>query len=144
MAEKEFFNDLKSEFKEWGSKVNRLFEDFVAKSKGESDASPAVDVYETVEELVYEADLPGFRKEDVKVQVRENRLVLRGQRYMSELQQNAKSVHTERAFGAFEREFPLPADVDANHIQAKFENGVLRISMPKVEVQSAESVIDIE
>jgi HSP20 family protein len=75
------------------------------------------------------AELPGFSKEDVNIEIHENRLIIPGER---ETEAKGDRYHRlERAYGRFERAFWLPTTVDAEHIQASFKNGVLELSLPK-------------
>jgi HSP20 family protein len=141
--QKEFFSEIKSEFKEIGSKVNRIFDDLVRGKDGGKAYVPAADVWETKDEMVFELDLPGCSKSEIKVQVRDNALVISGQRMMS-TDNTGTQMHRERSFGEFERVFPIPSNVEQTGIKAKFDNGVLRVSLPKeaVEVEATTVAVD--
>ncbi len=90
-----------------------------------------IEMYETPEELVVKVELPGVKKEDVDISVRDNYLVIRAEK-KEEYEENREQVHvSERVYGKFERVIPLPADVDVDNVKAKFENGVLEIRFPK-------------
>jgi HSP20 family protein len=77
------------------------------------------------------AELPGFSKEDVNIEIHENRLVIRGERKRETDPKEDRYHRLERAYGRFGRAFGLPTTVDAEHIQASFKNGVLELSLPK-------------
>jgi HSP20 family protein len=90
-----------------------------------------VEVYETPEELVVKVELPGVKKEDVDVTIRDNYLIIRAEK-KEEKEEEREHVHiAERVYGKFERVIPLPADIDTENVKAKFENGVLEIRFPK-------------
>jgi HSP20 family protein len=137
--QKEFFSDIKNEFKELGSKVNKLFDEMVRGKGAEASYHVVADIYETSDSVVYELDLPGVAKTDFSVQVRDNRLLVRGRRARA-YDGGVKEHLTERGFGEFTREFIVPAGVDTTQTKAKLDNGVLRISLPKQveEIESAE------
>ena len=140
---KDFFEEIKQELKDIPGKINRMMEDF----KGRNNDKPfevSADVFEAVDALVFELDLPGFKKADVSVQVRENNLIVRGTRQRSEDADTIKFHINERSFGAFERSFNLPSGVEPTQIKAKFDNGVLRISVPVVEAVFEEKDVVID
>jgi HSP20 family protein len=93
--------------------------------------APPVDIYETPDGLVIRADLPGVTKEDIKINLGANVLILQGER-KSGLDSEDRTYHrTERPSGRFARSFPLPVDVDTRKIDAAFADGVLTIKAPK-------------
>ncbi len=93
--------------------------------------SMPVEIYETPQELVVKVELPGVRKEDVEITVRDNQLVIKAEK-KEEREEKTEHVHvSERIYGKFERVITLPADVDTENVKAKFENGVLEIRFPK-------------
>lgn len=116
--------------KDIGSKVNRMFGDLVKGRDAEGEVTVRVDVYETKEAMVFELDLPGFEKADVKVQIREDNLVIQGKRKRSADIDNVYFHTRERKFGSFQREFPLTPGANPENIRAKFENGVLYVTIP--------------
>ncbi len=90
-----------------------------------------VEVYETPNEVVVKAELPGVKKEDVEVIVRDNYLVIRAEK-KEEVEENKQQVHIkERVYGKFERVIPLPPDIDTENAKASFKDGVLEIRIPK-------------
>jgi len=90
-----------------------------------------VEMYETPEELVVKVELPGVKKEDIEVSVRDNYLIIRAEK-REEVEENREHVHiAERVYGKFERVIPLPADIDTENVKAKYENGILEIKFPK-------------
>ncbi|MFP3870261.1 MAG: Hsp20/alpha crystallin family protein [Syntrophobacteria bacterium] len=91
---------------------------------------PQVDVFETRNAFVLEADLPGLTRENISVSVTNHNLVVNGERKRSH-DINAQHHVKERAFGAFRRSFKLSGDVAQDEISAHFSNGVLEVIIPK-------------
>lgn len=118
-------------------RMNRLFEDLVSSPKYEesdiiqSTWSPAVDIYETENELVLTAELPGVEEKDVEIKVEDNTLSLRGERKFEKETREENYHRIERAYGSFYRSFSLPNYVDQEKISAEYENGLLKVHMPK-------------
>ena len=93
---------------------------------------PAVDIRETGETYVFQAELPGLTKEDVSITLENNTLTLTGERKF-EKEANQQNYHRiERGYGKFTRAFTLPTRVDAEGVKAAFENGILTVTVPKV------------
>ena len=92
---------------------------------------PRVDTYETADTVVLKAELPGFSKDDISLEVRSNTLTLQGERQQEAVGDNASYHHRECTYGAFERSFLLPATVDQNGIRATYKDGVLEVRLPK-------------
>jgi HSP20 family protein len=117
-------------------RMNRLFED-MAGSKGEEKDlmahswAPAVDIYETENEVVLNAEIPGVDEKDVEIKVEDNNLTLRGERKFEKEAKEENYHRVERSYGSFFRSFALPSYIDQDKIEAEHENGVLRIRMPK-------------
>jgi HSP20 family protein len=119
--------------------MNRLFGEVFGRAAGD-DASwfsgawtPPVDIFETEDALVMKAELPGFTKDDISIELKENALTLRGER-KHEMENKEENYHRrERVYGAFQRSFMLPTTVDQNNVQATYKDGVLELRLPKVE-----------
>lgn len=94
---------------------------------------PPVDIYETEDAYVLEADLPGVSKDDIDLQIIEGRVTLRGSRKRPERSEGKGYWRYERADGEFERSFRVQGGVDVDNVEARFENGVLTVSLPKPE-----------
>lgn len=90
---------------------------------------PPVDIFETQEAFRIQADLPGVAKGDVQINVEKNVLTLSGERVA--VKQEGTWHRNERAYGKFSRSFTLPVGIDAEGIQASFENGLLTLTVPK-------------
>lgn len=95
--------------------------------------TPVVDIFEEPEFVRIVAEVPGVKPADVKILVEANVLTIQGTKEQV-AQEKAEKVHRyERTYGAFERSFTLPATVDAEHIKATYDMGVLTLLLPKVE-----------
>jgi HSP20 family protein len=120
--------------------VNRLFGTFFdAPAAGAGNGTgarrwiPAMDLVEEGDEYVLRADLPGVREEDVKVELDDDVLTISGER-RSEHEERRDGYHRiERASGSFSRSLTVPDGVDAERVQARFDNGVLEVRVPKPE-----------
>jgi len=95
--------------------------------------APLVDITEDDKEYLIKAELPEVKKEDVKVAVENGVLTLSGERKSEKEEQNRKYHRIERAYGSFERSFSVPDDAEADKVNAEFEDGVLRVHLPKSE-----------
>jgi HSP20 family protein len=124
--------------------VNRLFNETVLRGQGEDSAlttwSPAVDIYETENELVVKADLPDVAEKDIDVRVENNLLTIRGERKFEKSVSEDNYLRVERSYGAFSRSFSLPNTVNAEAIHAEYKNGVLTVTIPKREESKPRSV----
>lgn len=95
--------------------------------------APPVDVYETTDGIVLEADLPGMKEKDVDISVEGNTLTIKGERTKENEIEEKNSYRIERSYGTFTRSFSLPPTVDPNRIEATFSDGVLRVTLAKRE-----------
>lgn len=93
--------------------------------------NPAVDIFEEEDAIVLSAELPGMKAEDVHVHVENQVLTLSGERKLEREEQKEGYHRVERSYGTFTRSFTLPKHVDAESIEAKLEDGVLRLRLPK-------------
>ena len=110
------------------------------------DWTPRFDIRETEGALLVDAELPGMSKEDIKVHVDgNNKLTVEGETRREEREDKEHWHYMERRFGRFHRSMILPENCDADGIQARHENGILHLEIPKVEPQkSAKRTIDIQ
>jgi HSP20 family protein len=119
-------------------RINGLFEQALLTSEYEDREgglpgtwAPAVDVLETEDAYLIFAELPGVRRDEIQLQVRDRRLELSGRRQT--LGENRNFLRMERSYGPFRRTFDLGAPVDVDTISAAFEAGVLRVLVPKLQ-----------
>ena len=117
---------------------NKLFNDTFSRVGSEEDLAarawtPAVDIYETDQDLVLRAELPGINPNDVEVRVEDNTLYLKGERKFDNEVKDGNYHRVERAYGMFTRSFALPGSIDPNHVVAEYKDGLLTLTMPKRE-----------
>jgi HSP20 family protein len=121
----------------------RVFHDSISRLFSEPASrpwSPAVDIYETENELVLKADLPDVDAKNVGIQVENSTLTLKGERKF-EQEKNGKGFHRiERSYGSFVRAFSLPETVDSEHVKADYKNGVLTVTIQKKEVAKPRTI----
>ena len=119
--------------------MDRLFSDFFGTGLDRGDKvlgtvwNPYVDIAETDDEIMVSAELPGIGKDDVKISLHDNTLILRGEKKQQNQEKKENYHRVERSYGAFQRSISLPAATESNKIKAKFKDGVLRITLPKKE-----------
>jgi HSP20 family protein len=95
--------------------------------------TPAVDVFEDKDAVKIVAELPGVKPEDVKISLENQTLTMRGEKRQVAEEKTERVHRYERTYGAFERTFALPGTVDADRIEANYADGLLTITLPKVE-----------
>ena len=95
---------------------------------------PPVDIHEDQEKLVLTAELPGFKQDQIEIQLEGGVLTIRGERRFEDEKTNGKNYHrVERSYGHFVRSFTLPNNVDRENVRARFSDGLLHIEIPKRE-----------
>lgn len=92
---------------------------------------PRVNMDETDDEIRITAELPGVRRDDIDVSVSDDRVSIRGEKKEEEAQRERDYYRLERAYGSFQRSFPLPCEVDPERVEAAFKDGVLTVKLPK-------------
>lgn len=135
---------------QFGRLVETMFDDMLApfsasaglpRWQAEGVATPRLDVTETEQAFDIEVDMPGVKKEDVKVSVDHQRVTIEGEcRSSKQDKQDDNVVYAERVARRFLRSFTLPADVDETAAQAHLENGVLQLTLPKKQAASAKRI----
>ncbi len=121
--------------------MNRLFDDSFTRPLGFSaSALPSIDLYQTNDEVVVKASLPGLKAEDVQISVTGEVLTLRGEFKQEEEKKDATYHLRERRYGSFERSIMLPTDVQTEKAKAEFENGVLTVTLPKAEAVKPKTI----
>ena len=115
--------------------VERLFDEMIHRPWGFSREirgwNPSIDLFETRDSFILEADLPGVKSEDVKVGVENGDLVLEGRRTIEKSESDGHFHTMERSSGYFVRQIKLPDSVDKDDIKVEFKDGVLRVNLPK-------------
>ena len=135
------FRDLRSLQEE----VNRLFSTnmtraFDDEGIGRGAWAPSVDIYENKDQIVLEAELPGMKQEDFDLSIENNVLTLRGERKFEKTDETDNYHRVVRSYGAFTRSFTLPPTVSSEGATAEYNNGVLRVTLPKREEVKARRI----
>ena len=118
--------------------IDRVFDDVFRDvmpsfNTGFNPNAMRVDISEDEKNIYIEAELPGMKKEDVKVTVEDGVLMIRGER-KQETEEKKKNYHrVERVYGSFSRAFTLGENINKDNIEAKYEDGVLHLTLPKME-----------
>lgn len=110
---------------------------------GQTAWSPQVEVFEREGQLVVRADLPGLTKDEVKVEVADNAITISGERKSEHEEKGEGFYRSERSYGSFYRQIPLPEGVNADDARATFNNGVLEISVPAPQRQPRSRRLEI-
>ena len=116
-------------------RINRLFDDMFPETQedfGLMDWRPTVDTYEKEDAIVFKAELPGVKKEDVDIDINNNVLTIKGERHYEDVK-DEEYYRRERFHGKFQRAFTLPDNVDTSNIDASYNEGVLEVTVPKTE-----------
>ena len=129
--------DVEREF----SRMYRSFENRFGVSKDEDSDNgydnavwmPLTDIYEDKDGFKIEADLPGMKKDDVKISIKEGRLSISGERNQEQETKDAKCHRVERTYGKLYRSFNLPKEIKEDKIKAEFKDGQLTITIPKAD-----------
>ena len=100
---------------------------------GENKWKPSADITETDDNYEVRTELPGVSKDDVQISVKDNLLSIKGEKRQENMDDSKNYKRIERRYGTFERNFTLPPKVKADNINAKFNDGVLTVSIPKPE-----------
>jgi HSP20 family protein len=129
---------------QFGRMVENMFQDFFAPLAQGSHmlddgmSLPRLDVHETEKTFEVQAELPGVKKEDIKVSIDGARITIEGEcQQANEQRQGEQVVYSERSTRKYQRSFMLPSEVDDASAQAKLENGILMLSLPKKQASAA-------
>ena len=129
--------------------LNRLFREALSPLMGETELStrswaPPVDIYETENDIVLKAELPGIDPKDVEVRVEDNTLYLKGERNYEKEVKEQNYHRVERSYGSFARSFSLPNSINADKVKAEYKDGLLTLTMPKREEAKPKTIkIDV-
>jgi HSP20 family protein len=122
----------------WNNELGRFFDDFWTSTPAsqtwravESAWHPACDVEEGEDHFLLTLDMPGVQKDEIKLEVMDNQLLISGERKQEAKKKTDGAWYSERRFGKFHRTFSLPPGVDAEKVQASYQDGMLRIAIPK-------------
>ena len=129
-------------FSELQQEMNRLFENFfkgfdVAPFEGINDGfgkyNPSIDVKESEKEITVTAELPGMEEKDFELLMSDDSLTIKGEKREEKEEKGKDYYRMERRYGSFNRVIALPEGIDTKNVDAKFKNGVLKVTLPKTE-----------
>ena len=124
-------------FESFRSEIDRLFDGFLGRRRGEAVPSPfggtwpSVDVHEAESAYTVEAEIPGLEAKDVELKLADNALTLSGEKKQETKKEENGRSYSERSYGRFQRTIPFDTEVDADKVTAAFKNGVLTVTLPK-------------
>jgi len=124
------------EFATLQNRINRVFrEAYTPEGHDEtlttSSFAPAVDVYEDEHSVTLKIEVPGIEEKDIDVRIENNTLTVHGERKIEKEEKEENYRRVERQYGSFTRTFTLPTTVDAEKVQADYDRGVLKVTLPK-------------
>lgn len=135
------------ELDELQNRLTTMFGRAPVKKEGEgqeslrvSEWAPVVDISEDSKEYLIKAEIPGVKKEEVKVSVQNDVLTISGERKYEKEEKDKKFHRIERAYGSFSRSFTIPEDADPEKVSADFQNGLLHVHIPKSERAKPKSI----
>ena len=134
------FKEADEFFRSMSSPLFGRWPRMLGENGGPVEWAPAADISETEKEYVVKAELPGVKREDVKVTLEDGVLTIQGERRQETEEKGEKSHRTERFYGSFSRSFTLPDNTDAAGIRAESKDGVLHVHIPKLKVEKAKPV----
>ena len=127
-------------------RINRIFNESFGRSRDFDDEvslydwRPPVDIYETGEGIVLKIELPGVKKDDVSVEIKDNVLTIKGERLLDPAIEDENYYRKERSFGKFNRSFSLQQLIKPDLIKASFKDGVLTVEVPRPEEEKPKHV----
>lgn len=110
---------------------------------GMADWSPSVDISETDTEYLIKGEIPGVKKEDVRVTIDGGMLTLQGERKMEKEEKGKKFHRVECSYGSFMRSFRMPDDADLDNVKAEFKDGMINVSLPKSAKPASAKAINV-
>ena len=139
------FEPLK-EFESFQNQIKKYFDDFPSLGVNfENSFAPRIDISEKNDKILVEAEIPGVKKEDLKITLQDNILTIKGEKKKEEESKDNNYYRCERSYGSFSRSFTLPVEVNTEKVDAKFNDGMLKIELKKVEPKKAqEKLIELK
>jgi HSP20 family protein len=125
------------ELEDVSNRLNRIFGRASSRTEssremlGMADWTPSVDISETDTAYLIKGEIPGVKKEDVKVTIQDGMLTIQGERKMEKEEKDKKFHRIERSYGSFVRSFRVPEDADENQVKAEFKDGMINVTLTK-------------
>jgi len=127
-------------------RINRFFDDSFCRTGYNDDSvtlstwHPMVDIYDSNDKIVIQAELPGIEKKDISIDLKDRVLTLKGERSADHALKEDRYYRRERTYGKFERSFTLTAGLNPDKIKADYRDGVLKIEIPKPEEEKPKQI----
>lgn len=118
------------ELETWNERIHRFFNDFPS---SDFNFYPHIDITDDENNIYVTAEIPGVKKENIKITLQDNILTIQGEKIRGEEKEKRNIFRSERVYGSFTRSFTLPDDINPDSVDAKFENGILNITMSKAQ-----------
>jgi HSP20 family protein len=134
------------ELEDVSSRLNRIFGKPGIRTESDNamlavaDWMPSVDISETDNAYLIKGEIPGVKKEDVKVTIQDGMLTIQGERKQEKEEKGKKFHRVECSYGSFERSFRVPDDADEAAVKAEFKDGMLNVTLPKSEKAKPKSI----
>lgn len=134
------------ELEDVSNRLNRIFGQSPARTESGNemlamaDWAPSVDISETDAAYLVKAEIPGVKKEDVKVTIQDGMLTIQGERKQEKEEKGKKFHRIERCYGSFMRSFRVPDDADEGKVKAEFKDGMLNVTLTKSEKTKPKSI----
>lgn len=125
------YRDAWSDFDRLHREMNRLFEPGVRRARMEAESFPAVNVWANEDDILMTAEIPGVDPAKLEITVKNDTVILRGERPEDELAEGEAYLRQERGAGTFVRTFSLPYHVDGDKVHAEYQMGILKIRLPR-------------
>lgn len=133
------FDALFSLREDFDEMFRNFFTGFTSPTLGKG-VFPVMDVTETPEQFIIEAEVPGIQKENLKLSIKKDELVIEGEKKEEDKKEGESFLRIERSYGSFRRSIRLPSEIAQSKVKAKYENGVLKISLPKTEKEKPKEI----
>lgn len=128
--------DLREDF----DKMFRNFASGFASPDVSRTMFPLMDIKERKNEILVEAEVPGLDKKDINISLKKDELVIQGEKKEEEKKEGESFLRVERSYGKFRRSIKLPSNIKSEDIKADYNNGVLRIHLPKTEEEKPKEI----
>jgi len=117
------------ELENWNERIHKFFNDFPS---ADFNYYPHIDIYDDEKNIYVDAEIPGVKKDNIKITLQDNILIITGEKKKETEEKNNKNFYrSERVYGSFTRSFNLPDDINPDSVDAKFNNGILNIQISK-------------
>jgi HSP20 family protein len=143
---------MTEDFRRFGELMNRMFEDMVTRGGSfplalpgsglavKKDRQPFIDLIETDKEIVATAEMPGLKKEDIKINITNEKIEISAETKQEDKKEGKDYLYKEIRSGSYYRSVELPSSIDPNGAKASYNNGILEVKMPKTEIKKKTSI----